>query len=153
MSLKSLSDKLNAVMDSVHNEKLGAGSTSLDMNQPLLAIQKETIAVLNMDSFDAYSNYSNSNNMSIDDNDEWSLAETRKIGRYLEMIQPKIEYLFWLSQNIENDQIFQQLSEFLNYVQRMEEKYHKEKKRSTSKKGRAKRQRKAQTANELISMI
>lgn len=104
--MQDLADKLSYLLDIVHDidEKQ---DDKQDLETPLLEIQEQASGVL-----------STGNGVK---NHQFNVQD---IDAFFNKVSHKIEYLFWLSQNIKNDNIFNRLIQFLSFYQTMKTQFY-----------------------------
>ena len=104
--MQHLADKLSYLLDIV-NDIDEKQDDKQDLETPLLEIQEQASGVL-----------STGNGVK---NHQFNVYD---IDAFFKKVSHKIEYLFWLSQNIKDDIMFNRLIEFLSYYQTMKTQFY-----------------------------
>eukprot|EP01083_Nonionella_stella_P058852 154074_1 len=108
--MEQLANKLSYLLDIIEEEESN-DKDQYDLLTPLLDIQHKTAGVLSTDGHHkiAYDN----------------------VDQFLGKVSPSMEYLFWLSQNIKNEQILQLLMEVISEYEEMRVAFYAKKQKDT----------------------
>ena len=101
--MQDLADKLSYVLDIVKDADKKFNDEQ-DLKTPLLEIEPAISGVLAT---------GNGHKFNVKD-----------VDGFFKKVYHKIEYLFWLSQNVEDDSIFQRLIDFLSHYEKMKREFY-----------------------------
>ena len=102
--MQELADKLSYILDIT--KQIGSQKNNhKDLYEPLLEIKNQSNGVLSTD------------------NCGYNEFDTNDKETFFKNVSPKIEYLFWLSQNIKDKKIFVRLIDFLSHFEQMKKQF------------------------------